>query len=235
MTQERTSPNKKARQLAKYLLPERPDYAYLKKVFYYLRQELSVTRPQKSKPLPRVPAETEIQRFYDVVWQSKRFQDMVIIKLFLYTGVRVGELVHIRLDEVDFQQCQIRINKGKGGRDRIVPFPSSFKEALAMHAEMMQKKKAVYLFESSWKRRYSERGIRQMLARYAEAAGLAQGLSPHKLRHFFLLWLKKQGIDDAFIQPYSGHQNRQSLEVYSRLALTAAQKEYDGVMGRFPI
>jgi integrase/recombinase XerD len=69
----------------------------------------------------------------------------------------------------------------------------------------MLKKKAVYLFESSWNRKYTPRGICKMLRRYADVAGIEKAISPHKLRHFFLLWLKKQGIDDALIQPYSGH------------------------------
>ncbi|MBD2564269.1 MULTISPECIES: site-specific integrase [Nostoc] len=56
-----------------------------------------------------------------------------------------------------------------------------------------------------------------------------------RLRHFLLTWLKKQGIDDAMIQPYSGHSSRQSLEVYSRLSIGEAQKEYDSVIGRFPV
>ena len=74
-----------------------------------------------------------------------------------------------------------------------------------------------------------------MLERYARAAGITHSMSPHKWRHFLFTWLKKQGIDDALIQPYSGHESRQSLEIYSRLSLADTQKEYDQVMGRFPI
>ena len=66
-------------------------------------------------------------------------------------------------------------------------------------------------------------------------AGLSRSISPHQLRHFLLTWLKKQGIDDALIQPYSGHASRQSLEVYSRLAIGEAQKAYDEVITRFPV
>jgi integrase/recombinase XerD len=91
------------------------------------------------------------------------------------------------------------------------------------------------LFESSWKKPYSDRGVRKLLARYAAAAGLPHPLSPHKLRHFLLTWLKKQGIDDALIQRYSGHASRQSLEIYSPLAIAEAQAEYDQVIGRFPV
>lgn len=235
MTTFRTPPKKKAMQLAKSLRHECPDYAYLKKVFYHLRNELEVNMKTLPKKLPIVPKEEEIQRFYQAVWKSKRFQDLVIIKTFLYTGMRVGELVNVRLDDVDFDACQIRINLGKGLKDRVVPFPPSFKEILAMHHQAMCRKKATYLFQSSWKRRYSERGIRKMIRRYADMAGLSKPISPHKLRHFLLLWLKKQGIDDAMIQPYSGHASRQSLEVYSRLAIAESQEQYNSVIERFPV
>lgn len=235
MTEKRTPPKKKAQQLAKSLRHEHPNYAYLKKLFYYLRHELEVSVPRRPKKLPAVPKEEEIQRYYDTVFKSKRFGDLVLIKTFLYTGVRVSELVNIRLSDVDFSACQIRINEGKGNKDRVVPFPVSFRETLAMHHQAMCERGAGYLFESSWKRRYSQRGIRQMLLRYAQKAGLETPISPHKLRHFFLLWLKKQGIDDALIQPYSGHQNRQSLEIYSRLTIAEAQDQYNDVIGRFPI
>ena len=77
--------------------------------------------------------------------------------------------------------------------------------------------------------------MRRMFERYTALAGIDRSLSPHKLRHFLLTWLKKQGLDDALIQPYSGHASRQSLEIYSRLALGEAQREYDRVIGRFPV
>jgi len=91
------------------------------------------------------------------------------------------------------------------------------------------------LFESSWKKKYTDRGIRKILAKYSEEADLVQNLSPHKLQHFLLTWLKKQGIDDALIQPYSGYESRKSLKVYSKLAITDAQLEYNEVINNFSI
>ena len=120
-------------------------------------------------------------------------------------------------------------------KDRMLPFPLAFREILSMYVTQIQEQKAVYLFESSWKKAYSDRGIRKILTRYTEAAGIESSVSPHKLRHFLLAWLKKQGIDDALIQPYSGHDSRQSLEVYSRLSIKDAQKEYNENIGKFPI
>ena len=61
------------------------------------------------------------------------------------------------------------------------------------------------------------------------------GLSVVQTPDFLLTWLKKQGVDDALIQPYSGHASRQSLEIYSRLAIADAQAAYTDAMGRFPV
>ena len=235
MSESRTPAKQKARELAKQLRGERPDYAYLKEVFRHLRAELEVTIPSPGRRLPQLPTEEEIQRYYAAVWRARKTEDMVLIKTLLYTGVRVSELVAIKLVDVDLDCCQMRINAGKGNKDRIVPFPPSFRETLALYLAAMQNKHAVYLFESSWKRRYSARGVRKLLARYATAAGLSRSISPHMLRHFLLTWLKKQGIDDALIQPYSGHASRRSLEVYSRLALAEAQQEYNAVISKFPV
>ncbi|HNG73511.1 MAG TPA: tyrosine-type recombinase/integrase [Candidatus Obscuribacter sp.] len=231
----RTNPQKKAKELAKLLRNERPDYHYLKAVFKHLRTELNVPVVTKAKSLPDIPTEDEMKQYYEIVWTGKNTQDLLIVKTLLYTGARVSELVNIKLSDVDFKRLQIRIESGKGGKDRMVPFPESFKEILAMHVNDMTVSGATHLFESSWKKLYTDRGIRKILQRYATAAGLTKTVSPHKLRHFLFTWLKKQGLDDAMIQPYSGHASRQSLEIYSRMSLAVAQEEYDQAIKKFPV
>jgi len=235
MAIERTSARKKAKQIARLLRKERPDYYYLKNIFKFLREELDIEVTKAPKKLPDVPTEDEVERYYKAVWKSQNFRDMVIIKTFLYTGIRVSELVNVKLKDVDYDRCQIRINKGKGEKDRIVPFPKAFKEVLAMHANNMADQNATYLFESNWKRKYTDRGVRKILAKYADKADIKRNISPHRLRHFLLTWLKKQGIDDSFIQPYSGHATRLSLEIYSKLSINEAQDKYDEVINKFPI
>ncbi|MFB4166152.1 tyrosine-type recombinase/integrase [Alteribacillus sp. JSM 102045] len=71
--------------------------------------------------------------------------------------------------------------------------------------------------------------------KYSDLVKMEQSISPHKLRLFLFTWLKKKGIDDALIQPYSGHSNRQSLEVYSKLAITETQDGYNQVIDDFPV
>lgn len=232
---KRTSTKKKAKELAKYLRAERPDYPYLKRLFKDLRDELDIEVYTAPKKLPYVPTEEEIKQYYEIVWNAKNFQDMLIIKTLLYTGVRVSELINIKLNDVDLESSQIRINQGKGSKDRKVPFPNSYREILALHLKEMKKKNARYLFESNRKKKYTDRAIRQILHKYSKKAKLSQPLFPHALRHFLFTWLKKQGIDDALIQPYSGHETRKSLEVYSKLSITEAQKNYDEIIKKFPI
>jgi integrase/recombinase XerD len=209
--EKRTSPRKKALQIIKHLRHEKPDYNYLRAVFVHLRKELEV----------------EVG--------SKNLQDMIIIKTLLYTGIRVSELIRLKINDVDLDRCQVKVVSGKGQKDRIVPFPKSFRETLALYIEKSKQQATSSLFESSWAKAYSDRGIRKILEKYSKISGTPKNISPHKLRHFLFTWLKKQGIDDALIQPYSGHETRQSLEIYSRLSLDKAQNSYDDNIKDFPI
>lgn len=235
MKQKRTPMEKKVKQIAKLLRDERPDYHYMRALFSLVRKELDIAVLKKGRRLPYVPTEDELKSFYTVVWKSRNMQNVLIVKTLVYTGARVSEFVKIKIRDIDFEACQIRINEGKGKKDRVVPFPLGFKEILAIHVNTMMQKGAIYLFESIRKKPYTDRGIRKILANYAVEAGLPRSISPHKLRHFLFTWLKKQGIDDALIQPYSGHESRQSFEIYSKLSINEAQSEYESVIKKFPI
>lgn len=119
-------------------------------------------------------------------------------------------------------------------KDRIVPFPKSFKEILGLHIDNSLKKNAKYLFESNRRTKFTDRGVRKIMQKYTELAGIKNSISPHTLRHFLFTWLKKKGIDDALIQPYSGHDSRLSLEMYSKLSLSDCQDVYDSKIKDFP-
>jgi integrase/recombinase XerD len=169
-----------------------------------------------------VPAEAEIRRYYQTVWTARRSGDIVLIKTLLYTGVRVAELVAIRLTDADLDACRIRITNGKGGKDRYVRFPASFRETLALHIAA-----AASTAQYSCSSRHGRSRTPPAASAPCSPATPAKPAwpttcPPTRLRHFLFTWLKTQGIDDALIQPYSGHASRTSLEIYSRLALPRA-------------
>jgi integrase/recombinase XerD len=236
MTLERTPVREKAKYFCKHLLKEKPDYNYLRELFRHIRKNLEVeVESGKERKLPYVPTEEEIGKYYDTVWKSRNMKHVIMIKTLLYTGVRVSELVNIKISDIDLDNCQIKVVQVKGKKDRIVPFPNSFKEMLAVYLENMRKKESKYLFESSLRKAYSDRGIRKILMNYTKEAGIEHSISPHTLRHFLFTWMKKKGVDDALIQPYSGHEGRQSLEMYSKLSLGDCQPEYEKRIKNFPI
>lgn len=223
------------KKISKILRDERPDYVYLRDLFKKIREEFGIKVTTQARKLPYVPTEEELKQYYNIVWQTRNTKHMVLIKILLYTGIRVQELVNLKINDIDFDRNQLRINQGKGNKDRIVPFPQDFREILVLYVNSELAKGSVYLFESNRKKAFTTRGIRKILADYASEAGIQQSISPHKLRHFLFTWLKKQGIDDALIQPYSGHETRQSLEIYSKLSLSDAQEAYNEKIDKFPI
>ena len=125
MTPERTPVRKKAEYFCKHLKKEHPDYNYLRELFRHIRKNLNIEMESaKEKKLPYVPTEEEINRYYQTVWKSRNMQHVVMIKTLLYTGVRVSELINIKISDIDLDNCQIKVVQGKGKKDRIVPFPN---------------------------------------------------------------------------------------------------------------
>jgi integrase/recombinase XerD len=233
---QRTPVREKAKQFAKLLRKENPDYTYMRELFRALREDLDIPTLHLEKKRPYIPTEEEIRNYYRVVWQSRNMQNIMIVKTLMYTGVRLSELIKIQLCDIDFDTCQIKIAQGRTKKARIVPFPVLFTEVLALHADTMKKKGAKHLFESSWKKPYTQRGVQRILEAYRKESGMTQSISPLKLRRFLFAWLKKQGIENAFILPYSGHDSPKSLEIYSdKLSIREAQEEYTNVIQRFPI
>jgi integrase/recombinase XerD len=237
MDTKRTAASEKAKAFIKLLKKEKNvDYNYLREIFRKIRQELNIQIDNRSpRKLPYVPTEEELNKYYQAVWQSRNMRNMVMMKTLLYTGVRVSELINIKISDVDLDECKIHIVKGKGNKDRIVPFPQTFREILGLHIDNSLKNEAVYLFESTWKRKFTDRGIRKIMEKYTQKAGIENSISPHSLRHFLFTWLKKKGLDDALIQPYSGHDSRLSLEMYSKLSLNDCQDAYENQIKNFPI
>lgn len=226
---------KRGKKIALLLKKESDSPLYLKEVLRTLRKEINIVTPRKERPILYIPTEEEISLYYETVWQAQNMMHVILLKTLLYTGVRVSELVNIEIDHIDFKKLQIEIPSKKNKNPRSVPFPHNFREILALYANSMREKGATYLFESSRKKHYTERGIRKILAIYTKKAGIKGKISPQRLRHFLFSWMKKQGIESAFIQTYSGHKRSESLALYDKLSIDEAQKSYNTVIGKFPI
>jgi len=189
------------------------------------RIKLKLKKQRKEKRLPELLSQTELKKFFKAVQKCGDTQHELMLKLLLYTAVRVSELVNIRVDSVDLDGCKIFIDNGKGSKDRYILYPSSFRLALKSYLDAHQGNE--FLFESRLKQPYTARRIQQIVRGYTDQAGLRRTVHPHLLRHQMLTFLTAQGLSDAKLQLISGHENRKSLELYQHLSLESVEKDYE--------
>ena len=180
--------------------------------------------PRRNASFPSCLPEADLKRFFRVIQECGDLQHEIMLKLLFYTAVRVSELVGIRVEDVDTQQCKIFINQGKGSKDRYILFPKSFRLVLRSHLQANPKNR--YLFESQRCTPFTPRRVQQIVQGYRDRAGIAQHVHPHLFRHQMLTYLTAQGLSDAQIQLISGHESKKSLEVYQHLSLETVEEAY---------
>lgn len=232
---KRTPPMVMAQKLVRLLADERPDYQYLKKVFEHTRSLLAVKKDKAEKRLPELLTDDELVAFYEAAWHTQNPSHLILIKLLIYTGIRNAELTAVRIRDVDLKKCQIRIEQGKGAKDRYVLFPASFKGELSQYVVRQKEAGAEFLFESNRLKSFSTRRIRQIIKEYATAAGIDKRVYPHLFRHQVITFLTKQGIISPKLQLLTGHGNEKSLAMYRDLSLSDVADEYEQAMTNFPL
>jgi len=223
------SPNEKAKsafvvQLVRMARKARLGYEDFLYVSQQARKKLGLRRVQKDRRLPQLLAESELKRFFRAIQDTGDVQQEILLKLLFYTAVRVSELVHIKVTDVDLDGCKIFINRGKGAKDRYILFPASFRLVLKSHLE--KKTGHRYLFETRRFGPFTTRRIQQIVQHYREKAGITQPVHPHLFRHQMLTFLTSRGLSDAQIQLISGHETKKSLEVYQHLSLESVERAY---------
>jgi site-specific recombinase XerD len=188
------------------------------------RKKLGLRRERKERRLPQLLSEPQLKAFFRAIQDCGDVQHEILLKLLFYTAVRVSELVHIEVGDVDLDACKIFINRGKGAKDRYILFPAAFGLVLKSHLRAMPRNR--YLFETRRFGPFTTRRIQQIVQGYREKAGITQPVHPHLFRHQMLTYLTAKGLTDAQIQLISGHESKKSLEVYQHLSLESVDKAY---------
>jgi integrase len=189
------------------------DWRYVSK---RVRQVCELRPAKKAKKLPKVLNADDFRRFYKIVDQADDVQHALMLRLLFYTGVRVSELCNMQSADVDLENCKIRINQGKGSKDRYVLFGKTFATALRTHIAAHPKNR--WLFQTRRNTKYSSRRVQQIVKNYAEQAGVKA--TPHTFRHQAITWLTRHsGLADAELQLITGHARRETLAIYQNIAL----------------
>lgn len=223
------SSNEKAKsqivtQFVRIARKERLNYDDFLYVCQQARKKLGLRKPKRERKLPQLLPEAELKKFFRVIQECGDLQHEIMFKLLFFTAVRVSELVNIKVDDVDFDQCKIFIAEGKGRKDRYILFPKSFRLVLQIHLRANPKNR--YLFETTRYTRFTTRRVQQIVKQYREEAGITQPIHPHLFRHQMITYLTAKGLSDSQIQLISGHESKKSLELYQHLSLKNVEQAY---------
>jgi len=216
-------------------------YLAIIRVFYnYLKYEekIKLTNPVKAncrlrvpKPLPRALRQDQVDRLFDVI-QSKR--DWAMFRLMLRCGLRVEEVAHLSLGDIDLKQRRIMVVDGKGGKDRVVYISDDAADGLIAYLRLRSHRRVekVFLVEKGdYKGQpISVRGIQKRMEYYAKKTGLK--ISCHHLRHTMATQLLNADAQVESIQDLLGHNWITTTERYCKVSNMKVKRDYFNAMGK---
>lgn len=192
------------------------DYEGWRYIAKQVRKECALQPAKKGRRLPRVLSANDFRQFYEAVDKADDVQHAIMLRLLFQTAVRVSELCGIQVGEIDMENHKIRINAGKGDKDRYVLFGKSFATVLRTHIAAHPNNR--WLFQTRRNTKYTTRRVQQIVKDYAEKAGVKA--TPHTFRHQAITWLTRHsGLADAELQLITGHARRETLAIYQHIAL----------------
>lgn len=182
-----------------------------------LDDDIKIKRPRKAQPLPEILSCQEVGSLIEVTRNPKH---KAIIALLYSAGMRIDELIHLKLQDIDSTRMRIRINHGKGNKARDTLLAEKTLDLLRTYYKSIQPKPLLYVFEAGWRpgKPYSTTSIRNVVKRAAQRAGIKKNVFPHSLRHAFATHMLEQGTNLKVIQKLLGHNSLRSTMVYLHVA-----------------
>jgi integrase/recombinase XerD len=211
----------------------------LRQFFLHLQRERLVTSnptehlesPRTWKVLPKYLTVEEVEVLLEQPdgKTPAGLRDRAMLEMLYGTGVRVSELVSLRVTDAHLQEGTVRAF-GKGSRERIVPMGKQAIGAMESYLkdgrDKLLKGPAPWLFVNQRGRQLTRQGIWMLLARYGKLAGLRKAVTPHLLRHSFATHLLAGGADLRSLQMMLGHANISTTQIYTHVATTRLQEIY---------
>ena len=190
-----------------------------------------VSGPKKEKKLPRYFEYNELEELFNSVDISSVIgrRDRLILELLYATGVRVSEMVEIKVSDIDISNRNINII-GKGNKERIVKFGEYCLDAINDYLDNSYNKLNInninYLFLNSRGSKLTDRGVRYILDNLIKKTSLNKKISPHMLRHSFATHLLNNGADLLTVQKLLGHESIKATQVYTHVSTDRLKEVY---------
>lgn len=188
--------------------------------FFYteiLEKEFSkVKMPKKDRRLPEVLTKNEVRTLIDA---SDNRKSRLIISMLYSSGLRVSELVNLKLNEINFDDKTGWVRRGKGGKDRLFTISQELADELQ---EYLRGREHEYLFSKA--KPLTTRNIQKIIKLTSQRAGINKRVTPHTLRHSFATHLLENGTDIRYIQSLLGHASIATTQLYAHVSSEELKK-----------
>lgn len=174
--------------------------------------------PKKDQKLPNILSKEEI---IELIRVTKNVKHRICITFLYSSGLRIGELIHLKISDIDIQRKLLKVQNGKGRKDRYVP------NAIIpmLHTYMTSYTPKTYLIESLVSgNKYSPNSIRNFLRKSCLLAHITKQVTPHTLRHSYATHLLENGTDIRYIQELLGHARPETTMIYTHVRSQDLQK-----------
>ena len=207
-------------------------YKYLTNEGYIDNNTFSLVNGlKKEKKLPRYFEYNELEELFNVpdIRTPLGQRDRVILELLYASGIRVGELVNIKKNDIDQKDKSITI-LGKGNKERLVRYGQYCDEMLQLYLNDGYNKLNIedtnYIFLNNNGKPITERGIRYLLDKIIKNTSVKKNISPHMLRHSFATHLLNEGCDLLTVQKLLGHESISATQVYTHVSTDRLKEVY---------
>ena len=192
----------------------------------------SIFIPKIRKMLPNILTEEEVLDLLNIkLVDSFSYRNKAMLELMYATGLRVSELVNLRLQDIDLNEDIIR-TFGKGSKERVIPIGEYAKEYLEKYVfeyrgKMIKKNPSEYVFLNNHGNKMTRQGFFKIIKKLASEKGINKDLSPHTIRHSFASHLLKYGADLRTIQELLGHSDISTTQIYTHITNEELKKNYE--------
>lgn len=206
---------------------------------FLIKENITKTNPLSNIKLPKIEKKLpdyltveEVNKLLDFPLNNAYdFRNKAMLELLYATGIRVSELINLRISDIDFTNDYIRII-GKGSKERIVPFNDISKKYLILYINdyrpiLLKRKTNEFLFINNLSNQISRQGFFKILKEICFKQGINKNVSPHTLRHSFATHLLNNGADLRIIQELLGHSDLSTTQIYTEVLNEKLKKDYE--------
>jgi len=193
---------------------------YFEQVLFREKFFIEIPRPKKPSKLPKALSTKDIKKMFEALEHNPKHQ--LLMKLCYGMGLRVSEIVKLKVSDIDSHSMLVLVSNAKGKKDRYVVLPESALELLRSYYRQYKPKE--YLFEGQYGGHYSERSVQTVFKNAMKKAKINKKVGVHSLRHSYATHLIEQGTDIRFVQELLGHKSIKTTMIYTHLTDAAKRK-----------